>query len=394
VIERKGVGHPDTLSDALAEELSIKYSRFTLDNYGAVLHHNFDKLAILGGSSRVTFGSSEITSPIRILLNGRASWAFGTETIPVREILEEGVYDFFETHFPDYIEKRDLRIIYELSTKSTPGAVEDFSGTAKNPRHNWFSPETLSDLPELTSLRCNDTSIGCYTPPTTILSRVVLNLENILKSSHINSDGRVGTDIKVMGVQAGSRISITAAVPQIARKVQNIDDFFDFKRDLRLYALQTLHEHFPDTEFELTLNPLDNRETGDIYLTHCGSCIETGDEGVVGRGNRVGGLIRVNRPMTMEGVAGKNPVYHTGKVYCGAAYEIATRLVDNTPSDITVSLIGQRGKALDIPWFISVESDVRYLKQREAEIETVTYNVLENLSEITKKFLKKKIPLF
>ncbi|MET7278839.1 methionine adenosyltransferase [Kribbella sp. NPDC005582] len=45
IVERKGIGHPDTLADHLAERLSRAYSRYTLDHFGAVLHHNFDKLA-------------------------------------------------------------------------------------------------------------------------------------------------------------------------------------------------------------------------------------------------------------------------------------------------------------------------------------------------------------
>jgi S-adenosylmethionine synthetase len=57
VVERKGWGHPDTLADHLAESLSQVYSRHTLREFGAVLHHNFDKLALLGGASEVRYGA-------------------------------------------------------------------------------------------------------------------------------------------------------------------------------------------------------------------------------------------------------------------------------------------------------------------------------------------------
>ena len=67
-VERKGKGHPDTLSDALAEELSINYSNYTLKRFGAVLHHNFDKVGLLGGASHVVFGEGYLTAPIKILL--------------------------------------------------------------------------------------------------------------------------------------------------------------------------------------------------------------------------------------------------------------------------------------------------------------------------------------
>lgn len=76
-VERKGLGHPDTLSDALAEFLLVNYSNYTLKNFGAILHHNFDKVGLLGGASFVKFGKGHLTKPIRVLLNGRASTKFG-----------------------------------------------------------------------------------------------------------------------------------------------------------------------------------------------------------------------------------------------------------------------------------------------------------------------------
>src|ERR1017187_5260076 len=86
-IERKGKGHPDTLSDGLAEYLSANYSQYTIKKYGVVLHHNFDKVGLLGGASDVGFGYGKLTKPIRVLLNGRASSKFGDEEIPVRKLL-------------------------------------------------------------------------------------------------------------------------------------------------------------------------------------------------------------------------------------------------------------------------------------------------------------------
>jgi S-adenosylmethionine synthetase len=73
IVERKGWGHPDTLADHLAERLSRVYGRYTLERFGAVLHHNFDKLALLGGACEVRYGSGRMTAPARVLVNGRAA---------------------------------------------------------------------------------------------------------------------------------------------------------------------------------------------------------------------------------------------------------------------------------------------------------------------------------
>ena len=53
IVERKGLGHPDTLADALAERMSVAYSRHCLERFGAVLHHNLDKLYLRGGHCQI-----------------------------------------------------------------------------------------------------------------------------------------------------------------------------------------------------------------------------------------------------------------------------------------------------------------------------------------------------
>ena len=95
-LERKGVGHPDTLADALAEFLSSQYSLYCLKEFGIILHHNFDKVGLLGGASYVSFGRGYMTSPIRVLLNCRVSKQFGNKVIPLRELLTHWVEVFFQ----------------------------------------------------------------------------------------------------------------------------------------------------------------------------------------------------------------------------------------------------------------------------------------------------------
>jgi S-adenosylmethionine synthetase len=42
VVERKGLGHPDTICDALADTLSRNLCREYRSWFGEVLHHNVD----------------------------------------------------------------------------------------------------------------------------------------------------------------------------------------------------------------------------------------------------------------------------------------------------------------------------------------------------------------
>ena len=178
IVERKGQGHPDTLSDTLAEKLSNAYSKYTLKHFGAVLHHNFDKVGMMGGKCEVEFGHGKMIEPIRVLLNGRASSKFGNTIINVKELLINETKKFFNDNFPMLNFEKDVRIIYEVSEGSSPGGVKGH----ESKRHRWFEPETLDDLNELKHLNCNDTSMGCAFYGYSILENMVYKLERKLNS--------------------------------------------------------------------------------------------------------------------------------------------------------------------------------------------------------------------
>lgn len=163
-IERKGIGHPDTLADLLAENLSNKYSIYTLKKFGAILHHNFDKVGLLGGSSFVSFGNGYLVKPIKVLINGRISKCFGSIKIPVKSLLRKWIIEFFKDKLYNFNPEKQLKIIFNLSDQSSPGKL-DVEGL-KNKRNFWFKPRNLDDLPELKKLIANDTSLGVgYAPP-------------------------------------------------------------------------------------------------------------------------------------------------------------------------------------------------------------------------------------
>ena len=83
VVERKGLGHPDTLADALAERMSVAYSRHCLERFGAVLHHNLDKLYLRGGHCQIGLGTFEMTDPVTLTIGGRVSSSFSGAARPL-----------------------------------------------------------------------------------------------------------------------------------------------------------------------------------------------------------------------------------------------------------------------------------------------------------------------
>ena len=157
-VERKGKGHPDTLSDNLAEYLSRQYSKYTLEKFGFILHHNFDKVGLLGGASEVGFGYGKLIKPIRVLLNGRASTKFGDEKIDVKNLLINWSREFLVNNLPIVEPDQELEFHYNLSTQSSPGKTEEEDNKNKSSKKNWFEPRGLEDLQEVRFLFSNDTS--------------------------------------------------------------------------------------------------------------------------------------------------------------------------------------------------------------------------------------------
>ncbi len=72
VVERKGLGHPDTICDALAESLSQSLCLEYRKRFGTILHHNVDKALLCGGRAVPSFGGGTVFFPIHIHLGGRA----------------------------------------------------------------------------------------------------------------------------------------------------------------------------------------------------------------------------------------------------------------------------------------------------------------------------------
>jgi len=390
-VERKGSGHPDTLSDALAEQLSVDYSNYTLKKFGAVLHHNFDKVGLLGGASSVRFGEGKLINPIRVLINGRASTKFGDIIIPVKELLLSTAKEFLHSKFPMIDPETDLEFHYNLSNQSSPGKTEE-AGSEKGTRKFWFEPRSLDDIQELKHLVSNDTSLGVGYAPYSKLEKLALDIEEKLNSSEFKSKNPwMGSDIKVMAFRYEDKYDITLCIPQISTFVKNIDEYkenIDFSRLL----IEDIIKNAGIESFDIHINTRDNYENTELYLTATGSSIESGDEGLVGRGNRINGLITPMRLMSMEGACGKNPVYHIGKVYYVAASEISRKIYEkfNIPNE--VSLISQSGRDLLDPWVTCITLPDDFTNEKE--VESFVEEELKNIPNITKLLLEQKVRLY
>ncbi|TCC48078.1 methionine adenosyltransferase [Kribbella pittospori] len=374
IVERKGLGHPDTLADHLAERLSRAYSRYTLDRFGAILHHNFDKLALLGGACEVRYGGGRMTAPIRVLVNGRAAWMCGGETIPVKELVEAEVRAFFADRLPEVANHLD--IVFNITSNSSPGAVVTDKGVPDRVR--WFSPRSIGDLRERHVRLSNDTSLGTGWAPENVFESFVRELVNHFsgRSQFTLAHPWCGSDVKLMGYWDGELADVVLCVPQKSRYVHSRTAYLRNLEVVREECYRLATARMSEADLRFRLNARDVPERDELYLTHTGSSIESGDEGVVGRGNRVNGLITPLRPMNLEGANGKNPVYHVGKLYNIAAQRLAQRLFEETGDHAEVHFVSLTGQRLDQPWRVLVR-----LSLDNADVDKVQAVVTDALSE-------------
>lgn len=373
IVERKGLGHPDTLADHLAERLSQAYSRYTMETFGAILHHNFDKLALLGGASRVRYGAGEMAAPVRVLINGRAARTCGDAEIPVDDLAEQTVRDFFAERLPTLADHLELR--FHITSNSSPGAVITDADAPERTR--WFAPRSADDLRERRRLIANDTSIGTGWAPKGPFESFVGELADDFSGVSAFTDAHpwCGSDVKVMGYYEGDRADVVLCVPQMSPFVPDRAAYLANKETILAECRRLAGLRLPGTPVDFRLNVRDVPEKDELYLTYTGSSIESGDEGVVGRGNRVNGLITPLRPMNMEGASGKNPVYHVGKLYNLAATRLAHRLHLETGGHAEVHMVSATGEPLDQPWRVLIR-----LSEPNAQVDKVQALVLETLA--------------
>lgn len=243
MVERKGTGHPDTICDQLAEEVSVALCQYYMEHFGTILHHNVDKALLVGGISEPAFGGGEIIQPIEIYMAGRATVKVDNHIIPVEQLAISSIKKWF----------------------------------AENLRY--------------------------------------LDVDNGIK---INIKIRQGSSELTSLIGNGRKIPLAN-----------------------------------DTSF--------------------GTSAESGDDGQVGRGNRVNGLITPYRPMSLEAVSGKNPVNHVGKLYNLFANHLAQEIVkQKLTSSASVYVVSQIGKPVNEPLALDIvtapNSDENLIKQLASDM--------------------------
>jgi S-adenosylmethionine synthetase len=374
VVERKGLGHPDTICDALAEQLSLALCRCYHERFGHVLHHNVDKALLWGGQSRPAFGGGEVVRPMEIYLAGRATTEFKGVRLPLEELAAEECRAWFSKNLHALDVNRHVR----LKNLIRPGSADLV---------DLFVRQFESGI-----LLANDTSCGVGHAPFSMLENLVYHLERHLTSrEHVAAHPETGEDVKVMGIRQGPRVKLIVACAFVDRFVPDLGAYLDAK-DALAGRIREFAGTVTSAEVDVAVNSADDPASGSVYLTVTGTSAECGDDGEAGRGNRVNGLITPCRPMTMESAAGKNPITHVGKLYNIAASRIASAIVTEIEAltDARCFLTSQIGRPIPEPQL----TEVRYRAGRVASpsrtaraIEAIVRRELDGIRDYWRELL-------
>jgi S-adenosylmethionine synthetase len=377
LVERKGLGHPDSIADGVSESVSRALCRLYLDEFGRILHHNTDETQVVGGGSEPKFGGGKVTSPIYILLVGRATTEVNGEKLPYREVAVEAAKNYVRS----VCAHLDTDHHVEFDCKIGQGSVD------------------LRGVFEQKSVLSNDTSFGVGFAPLSDTERVVLESEKFLTLKLKKKLPALGEDVKVMGYRQGQKIHLTVAAALVDSEVANPQEY--------AAVCEEIHDKLLDQAAKLTrhevsidVNTADDPELGRYYLTVTGCSMEAGDDGSVGRGNRANGLITPCRPMSLEASAGKNPVNHVGKIYNLLGNLIASDIVKETGGNVKevhVRILSQIGKPVDQPQVASLQilpADGVKLAQVKGKAEAVAERWFDQIDTIPRRLLTDKLSVF
>ena len=329
LVERKGIGHPDSICDGISESVSRALSRMYKEKFGRILHHNTDETHIIGGEAAPAFGGGQVIAPATVVLVGRATTKVDGEVLPYEQVSIRAAKEYLQSVVSHVNVEKDLKFECRLGQGSV-----DLRGV--------FSGE---------GILANDTSFGCGFAPLSETENLVLQTEKFLTTQYKKQVHALGEDVKVMGCRRDNTITLTIAAALVGKEIKNASEYENVRKDIESKVLDNAAK-LAKRKVVVHVNTGDDVQRGVYYLTVTGLSMENGDDGSTGRGNRANGLITPYRPMSLEAASGKNPVNHVGKIYNVLANQISADIVKEAGGNVRevhTRILSQIGKPVDQP---------------------------------------------
>ncbi len=381
IVERKGLGHPDTMCDCIMNEVSVRLCKEYLEKVGQVMHHNIDKALLVAGKVETRFGGGTVKKPMRLIFGDRATSKVGDAEIPINQIAIQTAKQWFKNNLR-FVDPEKY-VIYQVEMHPGSSALTDIFKRGGR------------------VLGANDTSAAVGWAPLTRAEKIVLETER-----HLNSKGfkqrhpESGEDIKVMGLRKRNELNLIISMAFVDRFVGSEEEYFNKKIKIVDEVKAFVRNENDFDKIAIQLNTLDapGRGVDGVYLTVLGTSAEDGDSGQIGRGNRVNGLISLNRPQCSEAAAGKNPVSHVGKIYNLLTHKIANEVYMQVPGlkEVYVWLLSKIGQPIDEPAIAAVQVIAQsgaQLQKIMNEAERIVDYELENIDKFTIDLAYGKFPI-
>ncbi|MBU0761834.1 MAG: methionine adenosyltransferase [Candidatus Altiarchaeota archaeon] len=370
LVERKGIGHPDSICDGIAEAVSMALSKEYLKRFGTVLHHNTDQVELVGGLSNPKWGAGEIDSPTYILLSGRATTKVGTERMPVGEIAIKAAKYYIKENLRNIDVENDIILDQKIGMGSSD--LRSVFGRGGIPK-------------------ANDTSFGCGFAPFSLTETLTYEVEKYMNGKMKKKIPASGEDIKVMGERYGDDITLTICNAMVSKYINDIDHYKQIIEE-ETSLVEEFVAKYTDKKVNVMINTGDDIANESVFLTVTGTSAEQGDDGSVGRGNRANGLITPYRPMSMEATSGKNPINHVGKLYNLLSNKIAKDIAKDGAKQAYVRILSQIGSPIDQP--LACDIQLVGAKKMEAKAYKIADKWLANITKMTKDCVEGKAQTF
>ena len=380
LVERKGLGHPDSICDAVMEEISLALCREYQSAFGRLLHYNVDKCLLVAGEAEPRLGGGKVIEPMRLIFGDRATAECGGKRIEIGAIAEAAARTWLRGNLRHVDPERHMIFQNELKEGS---------------------PE-LTDVFERRIMGANDTSAAVGYAPLSETERVILAGERHLNSAEFKQRfPEAGEDVKVMGYRRDRELTLTIALAFVDRFVPSLASYFARKQEIAADVKNRLARELSAIDsIHVAINTLDDPARGGdgMYLTVLGTSAEGGDGGQVGRGNKANGVISLNRPIGAEAAAGKNPVSHVGKIYTLLTQRLAAEIHATVPGvrEVYLWMGSQIGAPIDHPAIVSAElilADDCALSDAQPGVEAVIERGLATMNDFTERLIRGEWPV-
>ncbi len=381
ICERKGLGHPDSICDAMMDRISVALCEEYLKRFGRIMHHNTDKGLLVAGEVETKLGGGKVVKPMLMVFGDRATFVAGGNKVPVEDIAQGTAKKWFQENL--HMVDPEKHVKYQIELKRGSDALTDI-----------FNRQSKY-------LGANDTSAAVGFWPMTTTERMVLETERFLNSPDFKKrHPETGEDVKIMGMRKNGYLDLTIAMAFVDRYVDSEAGYFKRKDEIKQEVLDFVRARAQVDSININLNTLDvpGRGLPGMYLTVLGTSADGADCGQVGRGNRVNGIIPLNRPTCSEAAAGKNPTSHVGKIYNLLTYQVAKRIQSETNGvrEAYVWLLSEIGRPINEPKIASVQLILdpgTTLKEVSDSVQELVAAELSNIDKFSEDLAHGRLPV-